>query len=54
MNQDNLPIAVSLDGKRDQDLELLSTAKAIASLLTPLASPQKLAQQRLLTLQVVK
>ena len=54
MTQDNLPIAVSLDGKRDQDLELLSTAKAIGSLLTPLASPQKLAQQRLLTLQVVK
>ena len=40
MNQDNLPIAVSLDGKHDQDRELLAIAKAIASLLTPLTPPE--------------
>lgn len=40
MSQDNLPIAVSLDGKSGGDLELLATAKAIASILRPLPPPK--------------
>ena len=39
MSEAGLPLAVSLDGKRDQDRKLLAIGKAISELIDPLASP---------------
>ncbi len=40
LNADGLPLGVSLDGKQNQDRELLAIAKAITKVIEPLAAPE--------------
>ena len=40
LNGEGLPLGVSLDGKQNQDRELLAIAKAITKVIAPLAGPE--------------
>jgi len=40
LNADGVPLGVSLDGKQNQDRELLAIAKAITKVIEPLAAPE--------------